>query len=104
MYGTTGRVVLQLTDRGAPTARSCLDSRWSLLPVGAAFRWLGACLCRMGVRAAASRLGGLPGLARRLGGLEHEELDCEVGVDVILAHERDHLPIELSLDDSYKLV
>lgn len=43
-------------------------------------------------------------MARRLGGLEYKNLDCEVGVDVVLAHERDHLAIELPLDDSYKLV
>src|SRR5947209_2385428 len=38
------------------------------------------------------------------GGLEHEDLDCEVGIDVVLAHERDHLAFQLSLDDFYKVV
>ena len=38
------------------------------------------------------------------GGLEHEYLDCEVGIDVVLTHERKHLAIELSLDDSYEVV
>ena len=43
-------------------------------------------------------------MARRLGGLEHEHLDCEVGVDVVLAHEREHVAIELSFDDFYEAV
>ena len=38
------------------------------------------------------------------GGLEHEDLDCEVGVDVVLAHEGDHLAIELPFHDSYEVV
>ena len=35
----------------------------------------------------------------RLGGFEHEHLDGEVGVDVVLAHERDYLALELAFDD-----
>src|SRR5437763_15126436 len=38
------------------------------------------------------------------GGLEQEYLYCEVGIDVILAHERNHLAIDLPLDDSYEVV
>jgi hypothetical protein len=38
------------------------------------------------------------------GGVEHEHLDREVGIDVVLAHEGDHLPLELSLHDLHELV
>ena len=31
-------------------------------------------------------------------------LDCEVGIDVVLAHEGDHLAIELAFHDFYELV
>ena len=40
----------------------------------------------------------------RLGRLEHEHLDREVRVDVVLAHEGDHLAIELPFDDCDQIV
>ena len=56
------------------------------------------------VRAAASRPRVLHGSLDRVGGLEHENLDCEVGIDVVLTHECDHLAIELPLYDVYEVV
>jgi hypothetical protein len=63
------------------------------------------------VRAAYGRPGG--GVAssgcgvdwlNRVGGLEHENLDREVGIDVVLTHECDDLAIELPLHDFYEVV
>src|SRR3954469_551491 len=43
------------------------------------------------------RLGTLPGL-------EHEDLGCQVGVDVVGAHERQHLSLHVALDRADEVV
>ena len=62
-----------------------------------------ACLRPADVRATASRARALHCLDRA-GGLEHENLDRHVGVDVVLTHECDDLAVELSFDDFYEVV